>query len=92
MVILPAFGASFEELKIFNDKEVEVVDTTCPWVSKVWNVVDVHQRKGYSSVIHGKYAHEETIATTSFCTDYVCVKDMPEAEYVADSIANGGDR
>ncbi|KAL3774448.1 hypothetical protein ACHAWO_004515 [Cyclotella atomus] len=92
VVILPAFGASFEEMSLLNSKNVDVVDTTCPWVSKVWNTVDNHQRKGLTSVIHGKYGHEETVATTSFCEDYICVKDMKEAEMVADYIVNGGDK
>ena len=92
VVILPAFGASIEEMAYFDSKNVQVVDTTCPWVSKVWNTVDLHQRKGLTSIIHGKYAHEETIATTSFCEDYVCVKDLAEAQYVADYIINGGDK
>lgn len=115
VVILPAFGASYEEMDYFDKKvrlcyfdaslfmyhllipctiiqNVEVVDTTCPWVSKVWNTVDTHQKKGLTSIIHGKYGHEETIATTSFCTDYICVKDMKEAEMVVDYILNGGDK
>ena len=71
---------------------MEVVDTTCPWVSKVWNTVDKHQKQGLTSIIHGKYGHEETIATTSFCEDYICVKDMKEAEMVVDYILNGGDK
>ncbi|KAL3942211.1 MAG: hypothetical protein SGBAC_003558 [Bacillariaceae sp.] len=92
VVILPAFGASYEEMDFLDKKNVEIVDTTCPWVSKVWNTVDAHQRKGLTSIIHGKYAHEETVATTSFCEDYICVKDMKEAEMVADYMTNGGDR
>jgi 4-hydroxy-3-methylbut-2-en-1-yl diphosphate reductase len=92
VVILPAFGASLEEMAYLNDKKVEIVDTTCPWVSKVWNSVDKHQKDGATSVIHGKYAHEETVATLSFCEDYICVKNMEEAEMVADYIVNGGDR
>mmetsp|Transcript_22040 Transcript_22040/g.25494 ORF Transcript_22040/g.25494 Transcript_22040/m.25494 type:complete len:466 (-) Transcript_22040:206-1603(-) len=91
VVILPAFGASFEEMKLFNDKDVEVVDTTCPWVSKVWNTVDTHQKKGLTSVIHGKYGHEETVATVSFCEDYICVKNMDEAKMVCDYILNKGE-
>ena len=52
----------------------------------------MHQRQGLTSVIHGKYSHEETVATASFCEDYICVKNMKEAEMVVDYIVNGGDR
>jgi 4-hydroxy-3-methylbut-2-enyl diphosphate reductase len=92
VVILPAFGASIEEMEYFDKKNVEIVDTTCPWVSKVWNTVDKHQKAGLTSIIHGKYGHEETVATVSFCEDYICVKNMEEAEMVADYIINGGDK
>ena len=92
VVILPAFGASFEEMSLLHSKNVDIVDTTCPWVSKVWNTVDKHQKEGLTSIIHGKYAHEETVATVSFCEEYICVKDMKEAEMVADYIVNGGDK
>lgn len=92
VVILPAFGASLEEMDLLTKRNVEIVDTTCPWVSKVWNTVDTHQKKGLTSVIHGKYAHEETVATVSFCEDYICIKDMKEAEMVTDYIINGGDK
>jgi hypothetical protein len=50
---------------------------------QVWNSVDQHSRKAHTSVIHGKYSHEETIATASFATDYVIVKDLKEARGLA---------
>eukprot|EP00980_Cylindrotheca_fusiformis_P003523 scaffold783_cov118-Cylindrotheca_fusiformis.AAC.9 len=95
VVILPAFGASYEEME-FLDKKVgtwqHVGNGSVVPHSSVWNTVDRHQKKGLTSIIHGKYGHEETIATTSFCEDFICVKDMKEAEMVADYIANGGDK
>ncbi|KAL1519545.1 hypothetical protein AB1Y20_023060 [Prymnesium parvum] len=65
VVILPAFGASLEEMQLLDEKGVTTVDTTCPWVSKVWAVVDKHQKAEMTSIIHGKYQHEEAIATAS---------------------------
>jgi len=69
VVMLPAFGASLEELEHFDAQDVKVVDTTCPWVARVWNTVHQHQVRGLTSVIHGKWGHEETIATKSYCED-----------------------
>ncbi|VEU43050.1 unnamed protein product [Pseudo-nitzschia multistriata] len=86
VVMLPAFGATLEEMKELDAKKVKVVDTTCPWVAKVWNTVHTHQVRGLTSVIHGKYAHEETMATKSMCETYICVKNLEEAEYVSDFI------
>jgi 4-hydroxy-3-methylbut-2-enyl diphosphate reductase len=88
VVILPAFGATLEEMQLLDGRGVTTVDTTCPWVSKVWNVVDKHVKAGMTSVIHGKYAHEESIATASFCDDYIILKDIDEAEYVCQYILN----
>jgi 4-hydroxy-3-methylbut-2-en-1-yl diphosphate reductase len=54
--------------------------------------VDNQARKSHTSIIHGKWAHEETIATASFATTYLIVKDLPEAQFVCDYILQGGSR
>jgi 4-hydroxy-3-methylbut-2-en-1-yl diphosphate reductase len=92
VVILPAFGASVQEMQILNDQQCTIVDTTCPWVSKVWNTVEKHKKNSYTSIIHGQYKHEETVATSSFAGTYLIVLNLAEAQYVADYILNGGDR
>ena len=118
VVILPAFGASVHEMKLLSERNVQIVDTTCPWVSKarhsaaeqrrrrtraqrsgasdagaslaqVWNAVDTHARKSHTSIIHGQWKHEETIATASFATVYLVVKNLKEATFVADYIVRG---
>lgn len=92
VVILPAFGASVQEMQLLNDQGCTIVDTTCPWVSKVWNTVEKHKKTSHTSIIHGKYKHEETIATSSFAGTYLIVLNLAEAQYVCDYILQGGDR
>ena len=92
VVILPAFGASIEEMELLEQKSCEIVDTTCPWVSRVWNRVDKYQRADFTAIIHGKYRHEETVATSSRARHYLIVQDVSEAEWVCSYILNGGDK
>lgn len=92
VVILPAFGASVLEMQILDEKGCKIVDTTCPWVSKVWNSVEKHKKRQYTSIIHGKYAHEETIATSSFAGIYLVVLNLEQANYVSRYILEGGNR
>lgn len=92
VVILPAFGASVEELQLLEKKSCEIVDTTCPWVSRVWNRLDKYQRADFTAIIHGKYRHEETVATSSRAGHYLIVQDLTEAKWVCNYILNGGDK
>ena len=86
VVILPAFGATVQEMQLLNERGCHIVDTTCPWVSKVWNTVEKHKKHAFTSIIHGKVKHEETLATSSFAGTYLVVLDLAEAQMVSDYI------
>jgi len=107
VVILPAFGASVEEIEKVEKRGARIVDSTCGAVVTVWNNVHKYVRDEVTSLIHGKYTHEETIATASRATGrsdgytgtdvgkkgkYLIVRDMDEARLVCDYILKGGER
>jgi 4-hydroxy-3-methylbut-2-enyl diphosphate reductase len=92
VVILPAFGATVQEMQLLNERGCHIVDTTCPWVSKVWNSVERHKKEAFTSVIHGKVQHEETLATSSFAGTYLVVLDLEEAQLVCNYILGDGQR
>jgi 4-hydroxy-3-methylbut-2-enyl diphosphate reductase len=92
VVILPAFGATVQEMQLLSERGCHIVDTTCPWVSKVWNTVEKHKKHSFTSIIHGKVKHEETLATSSFAGTYLVVLDLAEAQMVSEYILGNVDR
>jgi len=77
-------------MQLLNERGCHIVDTTCPWVSKVWNTVEKHKKQAFTSIIHGKVKHEETLATSSFAGTYLVVLDLAEAQMVCDYILASG--
>jgi 4-hydroxy-3-methylbut-2-en-1-yl diphosphate reductase len=97
VVILPAFGITVELLQSLVARGCTLVDTTCGSVLNVWKNVKRYSEEGYTSIIHGKYWHEETRATASQAYQsgrghYLVVIDRAEAATVCDFIRSGGDR
>ncbi len=91
VVLLPAFGVAVQELEQFRKTGCVLVDTTCGSVVHVWKRVEKYAQEGFTSLIHGKYRHEETIATASYAWDegkgaYLVVLDKGEAKEVCDFI------
>jgi len=97
VVILPAFGTTVELLTELSARGCALVDTTCGSVLNVWKNVKRYAEQGFTSVIHGKYWHEETRATASQTRHsggggYLVVLDRDEAQTVCGYIRHGGDR
>ena len=92
VILLPAFGAPVDWVEKLRQRGCIVVDTTCGSVLSVWKRVTRYAKKGFTSIIHGKYYHEETKATASQTYKdggngkYLVVRDLKETGYVVDFI------
>ncbi len=90
VVIIPAFGVSTQTLQRLLDIQCTLVDTTCGSVIHVWKRVERFAKEGFTSLIHGKFAHEETVATKSRAIanggHYLVVRDLEQTAIVCDFI------
>ena len=91
VVILPAFGVTITDFEVLRRIGCVMVDTTCGSVLNVWKRVESYARDGFTSLIHGKYYHEETRATASQAEKYegghyFIIRNMEEAQVVCDFI------
>jgi 4-hydroxy-3-methylbut-2-enyl diphosphate reductase len=95
VVLLPAFGAPTDVMRHLAEKGCVLVDTTCGSVLLVWKTVERFAREGFTSIIHGKWYHEETRATASRALEaggaYLVVRDLAETAFLTDWIRHGGD-
>ena len=92
VVLLPAFGAPIGWVNELRERGCILVDTTCGSVLSVWKRVTQYAKKDFTSIIHGKYYHEETKATASQTLKdggngkYLVVRNLEETGYVIDFI------
>ena len=97
VVILPAFGLPLGDMELLRATGAVLVDTTCGSVLNVWKNVENFARDGFTALIHGKYDHEETRATSSRALKHplgrcIVVRDPAETGQVCDYIEGRGDR
>lgn len=94
VVILPAFGLPVEDMERLQRIGCDMVDTTCGSVIVVWKNVERYAREGFTSIIHGKFYHEETMATASRAAEngghYLILRNMEQTELVCDYIRGHG--
>ncbi|MBI2067785.1 MAG: 4-hydroxy-3-methylbut-2-enyl diphosphate reductase [Deltaproteobacteria bacterium] len=94
VVVLPAFGATASQIETLKGIGCVLVDTICGSVLNVWKRVESYAMERFTAVIHGKYYHEETQATSSRVFEYpggryLVVLDLNETDYVCRYIREG---
>lgn len=77
-VIITAHGASQKVFEKAKEKGLNVVDATCPYVTKTVDVIKEHVEKGYKLAYIGKLNHPEVEAICDDVMDTIVIEENKE--------------
>lgn len=77
-VIIRAHGITPEVYEKLEQKQVKVIDATCPYVHKIHRLVRDKQQEGYTVVIAGDREHPEVIGINGWCGNRAFIAGGPE--------------
>jgi 4-hydroxy-3-methylbut-2-enyl diphosphate reductase len=66
-VIIRSHGIPVETFDKLHEKNIEIVDATCPFVAKAHQYAKLAKADGYAIIILGNPTHPEIIALESYC-------------------------
>lgn len=79
-VIIRSHGTAKRIYDILNEKKINYVDATCPFVKKIHKIVKEYGQRGYEIVIIGNDKHPEVEGIKGWCNSKVSViEDTEEA-------------
>lgn len=76
--VIRTHGIPKQELFTLNERQVNVVDATCPYVTKPQQIVEEMSEQGYDIVIFGDEAHPEIKGVKSYAVGNVFVINSPD--------------
>ena len=79
IVVFSAHGVAPTVRESAARRELQVIDATCPLVTKVHNEAKRFAREDYDILLIGHEGHEEVIGTAGEAPDHVQLVDGPEA-------------
>lgn len=78
-VLIRAHGVPKQIYQKAKEKNITLIDATCPSVLKIHKIVEEYSKKGYYIILTGKKDHPEIIGIESYCgTKYKIISDKEE--------------
>lgn len=78
-LLIRAHGVPKQIYDIAKERNIKLLDATCPSVLKIHNIVEEYSKNGYYIILTGKKDHPEVIGIESFCgTKYKIISDRDE--------------
>ncbi|WP_353097120.1 bifunctional 4-hydroxy-3-methylbut-2-enyl diphosphate reductase/30S ribosomal protein S1 [Tissierella praeacuta] len=80
-IVIRAHGVSKSIIDEINDINLDIIDSTCPYVKSVHKRVEEYQNQGYNIVIIGDSNHPEIIGINGWCNNKAfIINSLEEAE------------
>ena len=76
-VIIRSHGVPERIYKIAEDKQLNIIDTTCPFVRRIQRIVKEYSDKEYQIAIIGNPDHPEVIGINGWCYDRAVIIQEP---------------
>lgn len=76
--VIRTHGIPKQELALLHERKVNVIDATCPYVTKPQQICEEMSAQGYDIVIFGDEAHPEIKGVKSYADDHVFVVNSAE--------------
>lgn len=80
VLIIRAHGVSPEIYNWVKEKNIIIIDATCPFVKKIHDHVSKCNENGYKVVIVGNRNHPEVIGIKGWAKDAIIIEDEKEAQ------------
>ncbi len=77
-VIIRAHGVPAEIYQLLEEKGLECIDATCPFVKRIHRIVEKESREGSHIVIIGNPGHPEVEGIVGWCCEAATVLEEPE--------------
>ena len=79
-VVIRAHGVPEKTVEILNQKKINYVDATCPFVSKIHTIVKKASEDKQTVFIFGNRDHPEVIGIRGHCKDVIVFSNYEEFE------------
>lgn len=88
-VVIRSHGVERSIYELIQEKGLELVDATCPFVKKIHNIVDKDSARGKQIIIIGDKNHPEVMGIVGWCNQAPIVL---ESEEEAENLSFSGDK
>lgn len=77
-VIIRSHGVPPKVYELLNEKNLDYIDCTCPFVKKIHRIVDENYKNGKNIIIIGNKNHPEIIGINGFCNNTALIANSIE--------------